>query len=368
MVVLSLVAMLSHACRTKDVDAGAASSVAKPSLPEHGRVEHDAGPAPDAGRGGAPATATSPLPFAPLTNGKTVRINGLDIAPLQVTVPSKFKFKMEGPGEDFGDRAHLKGPDGVDIDIAPPDDGRFLTLSEQREALEGLTYPAAILRTQELSPGFVVIFEGRGIATSESEFGAFVSLPSLGVCCDADFLHSLADAELSVAICLSLRSAKRAAIDLSALPPLGPLAQGKRVRIEGMKTVPLAMTVPPNFTFRLGPSVSPEGPDAEFRGPKDTMIGVRLPREWQSLALSKERERMLKAHPSVTVVRADETPEGFVLIGLGSWTGGEYEYDVTVSKRRLNVICSATPRKKLSDVELLASACLSLHAASDDGP
>jgi hypothetical protein len=365
MVALSLIAMLAHGCRKTDVDAGAASSVAKPSRPEHGRIEHDAGTA--ASTDETPAT-TTPLPFAPLTKGKTLRINGLDIAPLEVTVPSKFKFRMEDPGEDFGSRAHLKGPSGVDIEIFPPDDGKFLGLSEQRQVLEGGSHPDSIIRTQELSPGYVVIFEGRGVTTSEPDFGAFVSLPNLGVRCDAMSLRSLLDAELSVAVCLSLRSAKRVAIDLSALPPLGPLAQGKRVRIEGMKTVPLAMTVPPNFKFRLGPSVSPEGPDAEFRGPKDTMIVVRLPREWQSLALSEERERMLKEHPSATAIRADETSDGFLLIGLGSWTGGEYEYDVTVSKRRLNVICSATPQKKLSDAELLASACLSLHAASDDGP
>jgi len=367
MVALSLIAMLAHACRKKDVDAGAASPVAKPSLPEHGRIECDPARAPDASTGETPATTTL-LPFAPLAKGKTVRINGLDIAPLQVTVPSTFKFKMEGPGEDFGDRAHLKGPSEVDIEIFPPDDGRFIGLSEYRQFLEGGTYPCSIIRTQELSPGFVVIFEGRGITTSEPDFGAFVSLPNLGVECDSMFLHSVLDAELAVAVCLSLRPAKRAAIDLSALPPLGPLTEGKRVRIEGMKTVPLAMTVPQKFKYRLGFSVSPEGPNAEFRGPKETMIEVGLPREWQFLTLSEERARMLKEHPSATVERADETPEGFLLIALGSWSGGEYEYNVTVSRRSLNVICSATPQKKLSDVELLASACLSLHAASDDGP
>jgi hypothetical protein len=101
-VALSLLAMLALACRKKDVDAGAAPSVVKPSLPEYERIEHDAGSAPDAERGEPLATNTSPLPFSPLTKGKTVRINGLDIAPLQVTVPSTFKFKMEGPGEDFG--------------------------------------------------------------------------------------------------------------------------------------------------------------------------------------------------------------------------------------------------------------------------
>jgi hypothetical protein len=92
------------------------------------------------------------------------------------------------------------------------------------------------------------------------------------------------------------------------------------------------------------------------------------PREWQSLTLSEERDRILKEHPSATVVRADEIPDGFLLIALGSWSGGEYEYDVTVARRGLNVICGATSQKKLSDAELLASACLSLHAASDDAP
>jgi hypothetical protein len=51
MVALSLIAMLAHACRKKDVDVGAASSVAKPSLPEHGRIERDTARAPDASTG-----------------------------------------------------------------------------------------------------------------------------------------------------------------------------------------------------------------------------------------------------------------------------------------------------------------------------
>ena len=367
MVALLLLALLGPACRKKDADDGAASSVAKPSLPELGRIEHDAGHAQDASTGETLA-ATTPRPFVPLAKGKTVRITGLDIAPLEVNVPSRVKFKMEGPGEDFGSHAHLEGPTGVDIEVFPPDDGEFLGLSEQRQLLEGGPYPQTIIRTQELSPGFVVIYQGRAITTSEPDFGASVSLPNLGVYCDTIFLHSLLDAELAVSVCLSLRPAKRAAIDLSALPPLGPLTKGKRVRIEGMKTVPMAMTVPPKFKYRLGYSVSPEGPNAEFRGPKDTMIEVGLPREWQSLTLSEERDRILKEHPSVMVVRADELPDGFLLIALGSWSGGEYEYDVTVARRGLNVICGATPQKKLSDAELLASACLSLHASSEDAP
>jgi hypothetical protein len=320
-------------------------------------------PSPEPARAGD-AGSRSAAPLVPLAMGKTMRIRGLDVVPLEATVPPNFKFGMEGPGEDFGDSAHLAGPDSVDVEIAPPDDGKFFSLAQQRKFLKDVSRPVSLVREQALPSGFAVVYEDKD-AESKPEFGAIVSLPNLGVVCSAIFLHSLEDAELCVSICLSLRLAKRPEVNLSAVPPLTPLTDGQRVRIEGLKTVPLAITVPPKYKYRLGPSVTPWGPDAEFDGPGHTLIVVGPPRDWKFSTLSEQREQIRREHPSVTVVRADESPDGFVLIGLGSWTGGEYEYDVTVSRPLLKVVCGATPQKKLSNVERLASACLSLHAASD---
>ncbi len=371
--VLLLTIALALACRKQEPDLGRRPAAAKPELPGT-RARPDVAPHPDATRATTTTTTTATTtttttmsegaPVLPLATGKTVRIKGLDVAPLEATAPPDFKFRMEGPGEDFGDRAHLEGPDFVDIIISPPDDGKFVSLSEQRQFLKELSEPPSIVHAQELSPGFVVIYERIG-PELKPEFTALVSLPNLGVTCDAMFLHSRADAELCASVCLSLRRSKRRAVDLSALPPLRPLTEGKLVRIDGLKTVPLAITVPAKFRYRLGPSVGPEGPDANFDGPGHTMIVVEPPRDGKFLTLAEEREKMLKEHPSAMVVRADETAEGFLLIGFGSWSGGEYEYDVTVSRPGLKVVCGATPQKRLASAERLASACLSLHAASD---
>jgi len=65
-------------------------------------------------------------------------------------------------------------------------------------------------------------------------------------------------------------------VDLSAQPPLSPLAESKRVQIKGLKTKPLTITVPPRYKFRLGPEVGPEGPDACFEGPHESSITARV--------------------------------------------------------------------------------------------
>jgi hypothetical protein len=363
---LSVVAML--ACSKKTLAAGEASSVPKRGLPERGSVE-PAAAGPDVVKDAAPATATSHgVPLVPLAKGETLRIKGLETVPLEVTVPPRYKLRMEGPGEDIGPEGHLEGPDYVDIVISQPGEEGFFPLSEQRKAL-GKAYPGvSIIRGEELAHGFVVIYEGRD-SESRAEFGAIASRPDLGVRCAAMFLHRLSEAERCAAVCLSLRAAKRPTLALSSLPPLSPLAEGKPVRIKGLKTQPLAMTVPPKFKLRLGPSVGPEGPDANFEGPKDLKIVVHPPREGRFPTLSEQREELTKNHPSVTVVRADETPEGFLVIALGASGVGDERYDVVLSRPGLNVLCRAyTGGDKLSDAELLASACLSLRAASDGTP
>jgi hypothetical protein len=160
-------------------------------------------PSPEPARAGD-AGGRSAAPLVPLATGKTMRIRGLDVVPLEATVPPNFRFRMEGPGEDFGDSAHLAGPDSVDVEIAPPDDGKFFSLAQQRKFLKDASRAVSIVREQALPSGFAVVYEDKD-AESKPEFAAIVSLPNLGVVCSAIFLHSLEDAELCVSICLSLR-------------------------------------------------------------------------------------------------------------------------------------------------------------------
>jgi hypothetical protein len=127
--------------------------------------------------------------------------------------------------------------------------------------------------------------------------------------------------------------------------------------------------VPPKYKFRLGPEVGSEGPDANFEGPKESSIVVAPPKGEKFLTLSEQREDLTKISPSTMIVRADQNSDGFLLIELHASGVGDERYGVILSRPGLNVLCNGyTGRDSLSEAELLASACLSLHAASDEAP
>jgi hypothetical protein len=143
------------------------------------------------------------------------------------------------------------------------------------------------------------------------------------------------------------------------------------VRIEGLKTVPLVIIAPPKFKYRLGQSVGPEGPDAELEGPREMSITVGPVKLGKSpmakgkfISLAEVQKELFEDYPSATVVRADQMPEGFLLIALHASGIGDECYSVILSRPDLKVLCQGSSKARLADAELLASACLTLRAAA----
>lgn len=312
------------------------------------------------------ATEAKVPPLAALTQGKTLRVKGLETVPLEITAPPKFKFRMDEGGEDFAPRGHVEGPGQIDIEISLPEGG-FLSFSKQRRILEEKDRPTSILRAEETPEGFLMVYRDRD-SEGAAEFGAIVSRPHLGVRCDAMFLKHLTDAELAASVCLSLRARARPVANLPAQPPLSPLTDGNLVHIKGLKAGPLDITVPRKLKFRLGHSVSSDGPDANFDSGLELKIVVGPPRHEKFLTLAEQRDLLIKDNPSTSFVRSDQNEAGFLLITQQTTSGFGEGYSVIVSRPALQVECTTPAVQKLAEAETLASACLSLQSPAREAP
>jgi len=313
---------------------------------------------------GVPATAPDSL--LPLTEGKTLKIRGLETVPLEVTAPPKFKFFMDSGGEDYGPRGHLEGPGGLDIQLEQPD--QFFSLAKQREYLHDANPVTVVLRGEETSDGYLVLYEARRPQSEKqygsAQYGAIVSRPKLRVTCSIDWLERRSDAELAARLCLSLRATPRPVVDLSRLAPLSPLEKGNEVQMAAFEPIPLAITMPPNFKFDTGPASKRRRPRGIFDGPKGVRLWVERPVEAKWATMAERRALLVEKNASVDFVRAEQTADGYLLIYLQTISSAGESYEVFVSRPALNVTCEVGGIQKLADAERLAAACLSLRAGA----
>ena len=145
-------------------------------------------------------------PLTPFADGKRVRIKPLqdEIEALEITVPAKFKLRLEG-GEELARSAHLIGP-GLEIVVGPPPDGEFSPLAGEMKMHMNNPRPPAFLRSEETEDGFLLVHRD-WLFGDHPLYNATVSRPKIKVECWATGLEKLSDAELAASICLTLRAA-----------------------------------------------------------------------------------------------------------------------------------------------------------------
>ena len=153
----------------------------------------------------------------------------------------------------------------------------------------------------------------------------------------------------------------------TALPPLAPLAVGKRLRLQGVGSadpnenmVPLEITVPPKFKLKMKGNEE-QLPSAHLKGPGLEVV-VEDPEAGFS-TLADLKGLISRGDPSATFIRVEETPDGFLLIYRATVAGIGPRFNAVVSRPGLKVDCGAYALTQLSDAERAASVCLSLRAA-----
>ncbi|MGB8299391.1 MAG: hypothetical protein WCG85_28510 [Polyangia bacterium] len=173
-----------------------------------------------------------------------------------------------------------------------------------------------------------------------------------------------------------------------ALPPLTPLARGKRLVIRSLDehVEPLEITVPRNFKLQMEGPGEDIGPVAYLSGREALQVEIDEP-DQPAYSMTMQEQFILDRDHAATFVRAEETAEGFLLIslsnanspehrqhvnelhsiGLGKPSDGpdladEWQYDVVLWRSKLKVRCGAWGVERLADAERAASICLTLRA------